>query len=417
MTKHEPVPVTFKDGSSWEIKLNSRETISLMLQVMYHDFRGICNRVVPSLGLDVATRRRMENLPNVTKRHVHQYRIINKAMAMELLSASLLACLNKPKEVRSWCVHKRNGAPNYFSPPLHADVTARYFNDENNKPYRVIAEVSAKKAVTKAFMRKQISQAWNHARVEALNRDEGPVYALVINGGKIGSDPKIWEVFHDFVKENPIEPNGIVRLLPLYAVDVVAVVRRIEDKRPAGGLQFESGLLARIFDELIKAISGEFMHGDTDPDWMCKMFVDMVLADANEIRSHDDDPDRHEPAGKAPGASRRHRRPKARWRPYEGEQKAIRLKKQPLVLVTLDPEEVLRAKEVNGKRKRITHALICGQYGRIFGTEKHCLKCYTVWSGIFSSLFSKPLRTSSYAIDNFTSSFNLETRLRDANKR
>ena len=264
------MPVTFRDGSSWEIKLSSRKTVCLMLRVLSHDFRAICNRVVPSLGLDVATRRRMDNLPNVTKRHVHQYRIINKAMAMELLSASLLACLNKPREVRSWCVHKGNGAPNYFSPPLHADVTARYFNDENNKPYRVIAEVSAKKAVTKAFMRKQISQAWNHARVEALNRDDGPVYALVINGGKIGSDPKIWEVFHDFVKENPIEPNGIVRLLPLYAPDVAGVVRRIEDKRPAGGLQFESGLLARIFDELIKAISGEFMHGDRIPTGCAK---------------------------------------------------------------------------------------------------------------------------------------------------
>ena len=416
MMEHTPVPVTFKDGSTWEKKLGSLETILLITRIVSHDFRGNCNYVAPHLGLDVATRRRMDNLPNVTKRHVFQYRIINKAMAMELLSASLLAYLNKPREVRSWCVHKGNGTPNYFSPPLHADVTARYFNEENNRPFRVIAEVSAKKAVTKAFMRKQISQAWNHGRVDALNRDGGLVYALVINGGKIGSDPQIWKVYHDFVKEEKIKPNGIVRLLPLYALDLVAVVRRIKDNEPAGGLQFGSGLLARIFDELIKAISGEFMHGDPDPDWMCKMFVDMVLADANEIRSHDDDPDRHEPAGKPPGASRRHRRPKARWRPYEGEQKAIRLKKQPLVLVRLHPDQALRAKEVNGKRKRITHALICGQYGRIFGTEEHCLKCYTVWSDIFSSLFSKPLRTSSYAMDNFTSSFNLETRLRDASE-
>ena len=47
--------------------------------------------------------------------------------------------------------------------------------------------------------------------------------------------------------------------------------------------------------------------------------------------------------------------------------------KHNLTLVILTPEQIARAKEANGSRKRITHALVCGPYGRMFGTERQCL--------------------------------------------
>jgi len=413
--EHEPVPVTFKDGSTWEIKLSADEVVVLLADLVSQDFRAICNYVAPYLGLDAEARREEENLPTLSDWSVHQFRIINKALMMELLSASLLACLNSPREVRSWCVQQENGQPNKYAPRLHADVTALYFNDENKRPYRVIAEVTSHKVVTKAVMRRQIEQAWNHAKVEAMNRDGGLVYALVINGGMIGSDPRIWNVYRDFLRNT--EPDEFVRLLPLYAADLLAVVWRIDDYTPPGGLQFGSGLLARIFDALSSAVSGEFMHDDPDDDWMCNMFVDMVLAEANETRSDGVARGRHKRAGKARRPAIRRRLSKTRWRPYGGGQEQAKLEKQPLVLVTLDESQVSRAKEVNGKRKRITHAVLCGQYGRIYGTQQHCHKRYTLWSKHFSSLFSKPLRTGSYAIDNFTSSFELERRLIDARDR
>lgn len=375
VSKHEPVSVTLKDGRSWGIKLSATESALLMLHLQGHDFRGICNYVVPALGLDVPTRRRLDNLPNVTNRHVHQYRIINKAMAMELLSASLLACLNKPKEVRSWCA-QRDGLPNYFS-PSGADVTARYVNDENGEPFRVVLEVTARKAVTQSVMRKQLNQAYEHANDEAKDRDGGPVYALAINGGRIGSDPKIWKVYHDFVKKNRIKPHHIVRLLPLYAPDVVAVVRRIKASTPAGGLQFRSGLLVKVFDALISDISGEFMHGDLDPDWMCNKFVEMVISD---------------------DASGKHGN----------------LKEEPLVLVKLNREQIASARQANEKPKGITHALICGRYGQMFGTEKQCLKYYKLWSDQFASRFSMWIRSRSYSIEDFRSTFNLRERLIEA---
>ena len=46
--------------------------------------------------------------------------------------------------------------------------------------------------------------------------------------------------------------------------------------------------------------------------------------------------------------------------------------KHNLTLVTLTADQIANAKEANGQRKRITHALICGPYGQKFGTEKQC---------------------------------------------
>ncbi|EGR1559814.1 hypothetical protein D6Y19_24695 [Vibrio parahaemolyticus] len=54
-----------------------------------------------------------------------------------------------------------------------------------------------------------------------------------------------------------------------------------------------------------------------------------------------------------------------------------------LILVALSEEQITQAKAANGQRKKITHALLCGSYGQIFGTEKQCLKYYNAWKDIF----------------------------------
>ena len=53
--------------------------------------------------------------------------------------------------------------------------------------------------------------------------------------------------------------------------------------------------------------------------------------------------------------------------------------KHDLTLVILTPEQITRAREGNGGRKRITHALVCAPFGRMFGTERQCLKYLTGW--------------------------------------
>lgn len=82
-----------------------------------------------------------------------------------------------------------------------------------------------------------------------------------------------------------------------------------------------------------------------------------------------------------------------------------------LVLVTLNEDQIEKSKDVNGKRKQITHALICGPHGQIFGTEKQCRKYFSVWVDIFPFLFDKKSETDEYKISNYESNFNLVNKL------
>ncbi|EHH0685017.1 hypothetical protein J7I07_004368 [Vibrio vulnificus] len=85
-----------------------------------------------------------------------------------------------------------------------------------------------------------------------------------------------------------------------------------------------------------------------------------------------------------------------------------------LLLVTLSDEQIDNAKAVNGARKRITHVLLCGEYGQIFGTEKHCLKYYTAWEKIFKDLFDESKVLESHEVLNYESTFNLVNVLSEA---
>ena len=95
-----------------------------------------------------------------------------------------------------------------------------------------------------------------------------------------------------------------------------------------------------------------------------------------------------------------------------------------LTLVDLTPQQILKAKEANGNRKRITHALICGPYGQMFGTEKQCLKYFTVWDpeyrievapgkfkAVFPDLFDKAVRSTQFEITDYKSTWDLVGRL------
>jgi len=77
--------------------------------------------------------------------------------------------------------------------------------------------------------------------------------------------------------------------------------------------------------------------------------------------------------------------------------------KEKLILVTLSKKQIEKAKEINGARKKITHALLCGSLGQMFGTEKQCKKYYFVWNNIFPLVFEKGIETSNYEISYFNS--------------
>jgi len=89
--------------------------------------------------------------------------------------------------------------------------------------------------------------------------------------------------------------------------------------------------------------------------------------------------------------------------------------KEELVLVTLTDEQVVKAKEINGAKKRITHALLCGSLGQIFGTEKQCNKYYSAWNSIFPLVFNNGIETGSYNITDYESTFNLVNKIMERN--
>lgn len=79
-----------------------------------------------------------------------------------------------------------------------------------------------------------------------------------------------------------------------------------------------------------------------------------------------------------------------------------------LVLVTLTDAQIERAKAADGERKKITHAVVCGCFGRMFGTERQCLKQFGAWAGIFvPGLLERAVRTDSHEFRDFRTTPNL----------
>ena len=98
--------------------------------------------------------------------------------------------------------------------------------------------------------------------------------------------------------------------------------------------------------------------------------------------------------------------------------------KYDLTLVTLSQEQIANAKKANGTRKRITHALVCGPYGQILGTEAQCLKYWEAWNperktevskgkfrAIFPDLFGQAVKTNDFPVSNFETTFVLVNEL------
>ena len=283
MTAFDPIPVLLRDDVTWRRPLSVSAISLLIMHLFNHDFRVNEKLIYPVMGIDMKTRRAQDNVPERRSRQLHQYRITNKALSMELLTALLLTYLNAASQVRTWCV-TRNGLPHSFSPPKFEDVFARYPETPAKPGFRVVVEVSAKRDITRTFYQKQLQQAWRHASELAEDPEGGEVYALVINGGRIGSMDRLGEIFWDFAQEMEISPDKPVRVVPLFAGDLAAATRKIEEQLPARALQFTPGLLGGILDTLFSILAGFSSHDDSDPGWMCDLFVDMVKQEAERNR-------------------------------------------------------------------------------------------------------------------------------------
>jgi hypothetical protein len=83
------------------------------------------------------------------------------------------------------------------------------------------------------------------------------------------------------------------------------------------------------------------------------------------------------------------------------------MKPPKLLFAALTPEQIQLAKARHGGRKQITHAVLCGPFGQLFGTRKHCEKYYSAWRDIFANLFDGSEETTTAEIADYATTFNL----------
>lgn len=91
-----------------------------------------------------------------------------------------------------------------------------------------------------------------------------------------------------------------------------------------------------------------------------------------------------------------------------------RHKKHDLILVSLNRKQIEAAQRANGTRGKITHALLCGPYGQMFGTEEFCRKYYSVWVENFPLLFGKRKKVKRARISDYEHTPELVTDLFEA---
>lgn len=95
----------------------------------------------------------------------------------------------------------------------------------------------------------------------------------------------------------------------------------------------------------------------------------------------------------------------------------MKLTRYTLCLAALNPSQIEQAKASLGSRKQITHVLMCGKFGKIFGTEKQCRKYFVPWSTIFPELFDSAIVTEQCELEDYVEKRDLVLTLIDESEK
>ena len=79
-----------------------------------------------------------------------------------------------------------------------------------------------------------------------------------------------------------------------------------------------------------------------------------------------------------------------------------------LVLVKLNEEQRRWARDARPtSKKNITHAVLCGPYGQLFGTEIQCRDKFDLWRIVFKRLFRRAYESDNCVLTDYTSTADL----------
>ena len=260
----------------WAPDFSINEVNLTLLCLLSHDFKTIQEIVARKLNIDTLSRVADENQINSKEERgrLHNRRIINKALAMELLIALLLTWLDDSDQVGSNCCINEHGLPNNHAPKLVSDIEAEYPACDDGPAFRVVCEVSIKRRPTASDYRSQLDKTLVHAKDTIKDNDERPVYGLVVNGGDIATDRALHAVYKRFLADNQLMPDGMLRVIPVCTVDFAGVMLNlVEDE----AYDFKSSVLARVFDTLIDKLRQKNLPDKEN--WMETVFLNTIDAD------------------------------------------------------------------------------------------------------------------------------------------
>ena len=260
----------------WAPDFSLNEVNLTLLCLLSHDFKTIQEIVARKLNIDTLSRVADENQINSKEERgkLHNRRIINKALAMELLIALLLTWLDDSDQVGSNCCINEHGLPNNHAPKLVSDIEAEYPACDDGPAFRVVCEVSIKRRPTASDYRSQLDKTLVHAKDTIKDNDERPVYGLVVNGGDIATDRALHAVYKRFLADNQLMPDGMLRVIPVCTVDFAGVMLNlVEDE----AYDFKSSVLARVFDTLIDKLRQKNLPDKEN--WMETVFLNTIDAD------------------------------------------------------------------------------------------------------------------------------------------
>ena len=278
MTDEWVAPAVLLEGETpWDIDLPPVYASDLLMYLTSQDAAQIRKYVLPNLLIEDAAQFDDESLSEavVTSEQIRHRRGMLKGLAMELLAAGILRHIDAPGSVVAWAT-ARNGVPNSAAPGGHPDVMAEYHEWEGTPAFKIVAEVSAMRDVSPDFYRLQLESALRHAESETEKSPGSRVYCLLANCGKIAENEKLYGLYHEFLRENGLDADSDIRIVPMYAPDFGAVTGTLALQLPLDELYFDSGVLSSALDTLYQAaLRPTLPH---DKDWMIETLLDAIKA-------------------------------------------------------------------------------------------------------------------------------------------
>lgn len=130
---------------------------------------------------------------------------------------------------------------------------------------------------------RQLGRAVLHARTLHEQAPNTPVYALVINGGRIGENRALQKAHRAFVRDNGLKRDGGGRVVPMSHVDIAYALLKLDGESLGERFGFGAGRLAQAFDAMI----GRLLNPRPTPGegWMAQVLVNAGTGGAQLVPS------------------------------------------------------------------------------------------------------------------------------------